>query len=418
METKTPSKKQRPLRVVDVKRASAPSSSKVVQETVQFDEQRDSGVASSLTSFIRTADQLLAYTKVDMSVWEIDRQVVNKWEGFCVPRATRLGQGDKWVRPDATPVLTQMFQIKIWLKRKKSIMRGIESLVAAINSGATPLVRSCGRRVAAKPATKTNRAFEPSIVDPHIGMLCLAPEADGKWDMDISAATILNAVDKLVVKASVFGPFDEVFMAFGNDYVHADNIEHETTAGTRQPEMISWHRVFDYAERVAIEMVKKLRPIAPKLYIYQVPGNHSRHSDFVMARILRAYFRNDNGVVIDAGSSPYKFHRYGVNLIGFEHGHSVKPQLRYVGLMANERPTDWCETKYREWHLGDQHRKSGARPSMFEEQGVSIEFLPSLVVANEWHRLKAFNHQQRSAMGFVWDSEAGPVCRFQHNVFE
>ena len=74
METKTPSKKQRPLRVVDVKRASAPSSSKVVQETVQFDEQRDSGVASSLTSFIRTADQLLAYTKVDMSVWEIDRQ--------------------------------------------------------------------------------------------------------------------------------------------------------------------------------------------------------------------------------------------------------------------------------------------------------------------------------------------------------
>ena len=160
-------------------------------------------------------------------------------------------------------------------------------------------------------------------------------------------------------------------------------------------------------------MVERLRQVDP-VYVYEIPGNHSQMADFTMARVLKAYFRRDPDVQVDASSSPYKFHRAGVNLIGFEHGHHVKP-IRMAALMANERRRDWAETEYREWHCGDQHRK-GTPNIAFEEQGCSVEYIPGLTAPNEWHRLKSFSHQKRGAMAYVWDHVAGPVCRVQFNI--
>jgi len=131
--------------------------------------------------------------------------------------------------------------------------------------------------------------------------------------------------------------------------------------------------------------------------------------------VMNAYFHQNDNVTVECDPSPYKFKRYGVNLIGFEHGHSVAT-IRLAALMANERPQDWAETKYREWHLGDQHRKGSAKPSVMEEQGVSVEFLPSLTAPNEWHRLKSFNWQKRGAMAWVWDYNYGPLARLQINI--
>ena len=147
-----------------------------------------------------------------------------------------------------------------------------------------------------------------------------------------------------------------------------------------------------------------------------VAGNHARQSEYTLGRFLSAYYRNDKNVTIDASASPYKFEHYGVNLIGFEHGHSIKQQVRLAALMANECRDAWAQTVYREWHLGDQHRKGSSKPSVHEEQGVSVEFLPGLVMPNEWHRLKSFNWQKRMGMAFIWDKEAGPTMRLQANI--
>ncbi len=77
--------------------------------------------------------------------------------------------------------------------------------------------------------------------------------------------------------------------------------------------------------------------------------------------------------------------------------------------------THWQESLFCEWHLGDQHRKASAKPSTFEEQGVSVEYLPSLTPANEWHRLKGFNWQKRGGTAFVYDFASGPLARLQVN---
>lgn len=130
-----------------------------------------------------------------------------------------------------------------------------------------------------------------------------------------------------------------------------------------------------------------------------------------------ALYKDSEMVDVESDESPYRFHRFGCNLIGFEHGHAVAP-IRMAALMANERPQDWSETHggYREWHLGDQHRKGSSKTSTFEEQGVSVEYLPGLTMPNAWHRSKGYNWQKRAGSAYVWDYSRGPIARIYANV--
>jgi hypothetical protein len=258
------------------------------------------------------------------------------------------------------------------------------------------------------------RELEVCIMDPHFGMQCYAEESDHPWSMELAKETCHWAIHELLELARPFGPYERIVFPFGNDYLHADNIYHTTTKGTNQPEMLSWHEVYKQGKNLAIEMVSTLREVAP-VKIYQIPGNHSTHSDYTIGLILDAYFHNDQSVEIDCSSSPYKFHRFGCNLIGYEHGHSV-PAVRLAALMANMVPKDWAETSYREYHLGDQHRKATSKPSSFEEQGVSIEYLAGLTPPNAWHKTHSYNFQKRGAVAFVWDSQRGQLAKLCVNL--
>lgn len=268
------------------------------------------------------------------------------------------------------------------------------------------------------------RMLEIAVMDPHFGMACFEPGADINYDLETARRLYLDAIRELVHLARAHGDIDEVVFVFGNDYLHAEpmamakGIGFATTGGTLQPEMLSWHHTYVFAEETVIMAIGMLTEVAP-VKVVVVPGNHDRNTSFTLGRVLLNRFYNDKNVEVLADSSPYKFVRWGVNLIGYEHGHSV-PAIRLAALMANEcskyHPGWWDGTKYREWHLGDQHRKGSGKPAMFEEQGVSIEYLPSIVAPNEWHRIKSFNHQKRGALAFLWDAEDGPVARIGVNL--
>ncbi len=270
------------------------------------------------------------------------------------------------------------------------------------------------------------RMLEISIMDPHFGMACFTPGADLDYDLETARELYLNAIRELVHLAKAHGNIDEVVFVFGNDYLHAEPVTggkgaaYGTSSGTMQPEMLAWHHTYVFAEETVIMAIDMLTEVA-HVRVVVIPGNHDRYSSFTLGRVLHNRFFNNKNVTVMADSSPFKFVRWGVNLIGFEHGHSI-PAIRLAALMANEcsqrgsHPGWWDETQYREWHLGDQHRKGSGKPAMFEEQGVSIEYLPSIVAPNEWHRLKAFNYQKRGALAFLWDSEDGPIARIGVNL--
>jgi len=357
---------------------------------------------------IQTSDELLASSKVDLNIWEVAEVTINNWE--LGGKINHKGESDE----RATQRLWKMplRQIKIRLRRKSDERLAIESLIEMVGSKSkqVPLIK----RQTIKKAKDLKRSLEVSIMDPHFGLQCYKPSSDMQWSLEECEDLCMWAIEDLIHKAQHHGPFEEIIFPFGNDYMHHDGMKHETTKGTSQPEGISWSYVYERAEILAINMVERLKREA-NVKVISIPGNHDHHSSYTLARVLNAYYRNDQNVIVDADSSPYKFHRYGVNLIGFEHGHHIS-NTRLPALMANERPADWSQTIYREWHLGDQHRKGSGKPSSMEEQGVSVEYLPALTPPNQWHRLKGFNWQKRGAMAFVWDYHTGPEARLQSNI--
>jgi hypothetical protein len=365
-------------------------------------EQRTVDVDGLSEFRIRDVEDAVKKAGVDLDVWQVERIVVNGWDVTA-----KIKQGDT-----AKLHRSQNQQVKVWLKRKVS-----EPLETAVNrllkrveaaSPRTPRLRLKRRR------GQPRRALEPCIMDPHRGLRSFPPAADHEWTPELCDQLVMDAIENILALAEPYAPFEQIFLPIGNDFFHVDGVFHTTTQGTAQPEADSWHHTFIGGEQLAINIVDRLAEVAP-VEVYEIPGNHSRQTDFALGRILRAWYRNNRNVSVFADGSPYKFKRYGVNLIGYEHGHSINAS-RLPALMANERPQDWAETQYREWHLGDQHRKGSAKPSMFEESGVAVEYLPALTGGNEWHRLKGFNHQQRGAMGFVWDYEEGPVARVTVNL--
>ncbi len=380
---------------------------------VAKDEDKTKGttVITTRSLDIKTIDDALRVAEIDLNVWEVERSKVNSWEVTMGIKET-VGKGADRCSETHAETYTN-FQVTLWLRRRAPEVLAFEDLVKRMES-ASPVVPIIPLHTLVVPG-EIHRELEISLMDIHLGLRCLAPNSDIDWTPDIADKMVMGVIDGLLESAKSFGPFERIIFPFGNDFMHTDNVFNTTTAGTTQPEGDAWKNTLLHGEVLAMAMIDRMKQEAP-VKVIVVPGNHAMHTEISMGRTLLAYYHKDENVHVDANMSSYKFHKYGVNLLGFEHGHSIRQTLRLSGLMANECPEWWAETKYREWHCGDQHRKGSGRPSVMAEQGVGVEFLPSLVPANEWHKVHAFSWQKRIGMAFVWDKTAGPVARLQTNI--
>jgi hypothetical protein len=362
------------------------------------------------TNTIRTLDAALKEGKVDLKVWEVERYVINKWDQVAKKDVEVEGDPKKptaWRRQLAA---SELWQVKVWLRRKIPQQMAWEELLSKLESNA-PVVPKIS--YPKQPKDRGRYALEIDLFDPHIGLVCYPPESDHSWSIEKCEQFCMWAIERLLALAEPYMPLAEIVWPFGNDFLHTDTITNTTTAGTGQPEATAWHHAYLRAEELSFAITDRLREVAP-LTIITVPGNHARQSEFTLGRVLRAYHRRDPNVTVRADASPYKLWEFGRCLIGFEHGHSVRPVTRLQGLMANENKDAWARTSFREWHVGDQHRQSAS--PILEEQGCSVQFLAGLTPANEWHKLKTYNHQKRGATGFVYSSEAGMIARLMANI--
>lgn len=369
------------------------------KENIKIKEQANSAEIEYLGDQIHTAEELLAKSGINMDLYEVERITVNNWE---VAGAKKQTDGI-WK--------TGLRQIKVSLRRKRDETISLERLLQDLKSN-SPIAKAYDYP---KPLAQTyRRALEVSIMDPHFGMQCYQGESDHDWNLEICSNICMWAIDSLIKRAEGYGQFEEIVFPFGNDFLHHDNMMHTTTKGTIQPEAMAFQYVYEHAIRLAVTMVDRLAQIAP-VRVIQVSGNHDYVASFSLGHVLKAYYRNNENVSVEVNPSPYKFYKFGANLIGFDHGHHIKAG-KLAGLMAQHCREHWATTSFREWHLGDQHRKGTGSPVVMEEQGVSVEYLPALTPPNGWHKLKGFNWQQRGAMGFVWDHDEGPIARLQVNL--
>lgn len=373
------------------------------EEKNELSVKDDAAILTVRSRTTRTLSEALAASGTDLTTWKVERHLINKWD--CVAKSAR---------PDGPELLaTELWQVKVWLVPVSPFEKSLESLLEQMKRRSERVGKTRPR------ASKRCVGLELSVMDPHFGLACKKPSSDQNWDPDqcydyyVYAHKDLIDQGKRIAHANKW-TISEISFPFGNDLLHVDNLIHTTTVGTFQAETSDIEQSYVRAELAVIESIDEMLKLAP-VKAFQIPGNHDNYSSFTMGRVINAWYHKNANFHVDATCNQYKCWMFGSTLIGYEHGSSINP-IRLAALMANEWPEEFHATSYHEWHLGDQHRRGASKPSAFEEQGVSIDFLPGLVVPNKWHRKKAFNFQKRAATAFLVHPTQGVRMRINSNI--
>lgn len=333
---------------------------------------------------ICTLDELIEHCKIDLTVWEVERFVANKWE---------VG-----AKVDDKLVAEPLFQVKAWLRRKKDTVAALDEIAQlkelAKQSARTP------EKIMHKPVH--GNMLEINIPDVHFGKMAWGHETGGaNYDVKIAVSTFWTAFDALISRTSGH-QFDEVLFVVGNDLLNSDDIEGRTTAGTSVTTDGRYQKTFSTVRTVMIEAVEKLRQIA-KVKVVMVQGNHDKLSVWHLGDSLECYFHNYQDVEIDNTPRTRKYHRFGKVMLMLTHGNKGK-RNDYPLLMATEQPEMFGATKFREAHTGHIHQTK-----LDEQHGVRVRILSALCPADDWHSENGYVGNLRSAEGFIWNKNQGLI---------
>lgn len=348
---------------------------------------KDSWTITLPKTNIHTLDELLAYCEVDLSVWQVERFLCNKWEGFSKDSDGRI-------------TVTPLYQVKAHLKRHMKVdpKKEIEELKQLSKEGFAqkPLI--------VKKSPK-GLMLELALFDLHAGKLAWGAETgDRNYDTKIAIETFWKAFHSLLADVSHY-KFESILYIVGQDMLNSDNIEGRTTAGTPVDNDGRFHKTFVAVRQMNIEAIEKLKTIAP-VKVVTMGGNHDRLSTWMLGDSLQMYFINDASVEVDNTPLPRKYHQFGKNMLMICHGDKGK-RSEYPLTMSTERPHMWGDTKFRECHTGHLHTTR-----LDEKHGVRVRILPALCAPDMWHSENAYIGNLQSAEAFVWDREKGLVANY------
>lgn len=365
------------------------------QESFKQESTNDGGSCfTSVSSDITNLEELLNYAKVDRAVWEVERWIANKWE-----MAAKM--------PDGKLVSKPLFQVKAWLRQRKQVVLAREAL-----EGVLAKLKEAGPTFARRRGTPdSGNLLELSIFDLHFGKLCWGDETGQNYDSKIAETTFIRATEQLLDRTKGTN-FARILFPVGNDFFNVDNAAATTTAGTPQSEDGRWQKSFVAGRAAMVRAIEMLRQVAP-VSVVMVSGNHDYERVFYLGDVLQAWFHKTPDVTIDNAPTQRKYFRFQKCLIGLTHGNNEK-HTNLPLIMATEKPHDWAETKFREFHLGHWHQKKELHfQPVFEQNGIRVRIIPSLCPPDAWHKSKGYEGL-RAAEAYIWNGEQGCVGQFSY----
>lgn len=354
---------------------------------------------------VKTLDQLIKECEVDTRLWEVERFVCNKWE---------MG----YLTSEKEPGVQDLYQVKVTFKAKKQEYNAhlaLESTLDAIKNHA-PLYQHPPRQSSQGGVPLSGGVMlEMSLPDVHIGKLAWAAETGDEYNLSIAQERFMDAFIYLLDDATRRHTIEKIVFPVGNDLLNCDGPHGMTTGGTPQSNDGRYQKAYQVTIGLLVGAIERLVAVAP-VEVVSVPGNHDTLSVWTITETIGAWFRNSPHVTVDNSPSLRKYTRWGKCLIGFTHGDKEKPESLPL-IMAQERASDWAETKAREWHLGHKHTVSAKVVGhLAEHTGVRVRVLPSLSGSDAWHSQMGYVHNIKSAEAYLWHKERGLIGVSYYNI--
>lgn len=360
-------------------------------------------ISSGVSKRIVKEEDLLELHNISLDEWEIEKKIVNTWES-----ASRNKKGDLEIHP--------LFQVKLWLRNKipaKTLEEIRKEFVEDLTK-LSPKVPSKSFNFFSKKGKK--QLLQINLFDLHLGKISWDEETGQNYNIEEACKVFNNAVDYFLEKTQIYN-VERILLPIGNDFFNSDRSHpfNSTTKGTPQEEDNRWQNTFRTGRELIVRNALKLSETAP-VDIIMVPGNHDLEKNFYLGDSLQGWFSNNKNINVDNSPSTRKYYTYNNILLGFTHGDSTKIQNLPL-VMAQEKPTEWANAKYREIHIGHFHRKKDMVFSTIDEAtGVKIRYMSSLSATDSWHHSKGFIGSGRTGECFLWDTENGLQANLFFNV--
>lgn len=341
-------------------------------------------------SRIHTLEELIKFFEIDLSVWEVERFIANKWEMGYTTKKKKGALKYAKVEP--------LYQVKAFLKRKRNIADAQREIadVLALAKGQVKKPKDIKKRVG-----KKGGMLEINLTDHHFGKLAWQLETlSANYDVKIATAIFHRALGALLDR-SPYAAYEEIWFVVGNDLFNADNTLGTTTAGTQVESDVRIRKTYVTVRTLMVRAIENLRHLADTIKVVVVPGNHDYNTTWHLGDSLELYFSKHSDVSVDNSPSPRKYHVYGNTLIGYTHGDKGKMKDLPL-LMTVEAREQYGATTFHEWHTGHTHQTSTV-----EQHGIRVRVLPALCPPDKWHSEMGFVGNLRSSEAFHWDKEQG-----------
>lgn len=270
------------------------------------------------------------------------------------------------------------------------------AIMQQISDGMT---REIPKSRAAPSPKQTNEKLLNCYVlsDVHIGMLAWRREGGDDWDLKIAESIVIGCYQSMVENAP---NADTAVICNLGDWVHSDGMEAVTpTSGHILDQDGRFPKVVDISTRLLRMIVDLALSRHKRVHLIIAEGNHDIVTSMHLRNAFRWGYENEPRLTIDDSVSPYYCHQFGRTMLGFHHGHLIKPE-QMPGYFAAQYPKVWGDTTKREIHCGHRHHYQSK-----EHPGAVVTQHPTIAAKDAY----------ASRGGYLSDRRA--ICTTYHREF-
>ncbi len=301
---------------------------------------------------------------------------------------------------DGQPVLQ-------WVKTNRTIEDQHEAYIELLRDE-TSHIHKYYQKI--KPPKKTikNLITNYKTTDLHFGALMWHEETGHDYDLNIAQETLLTSFKYLLNST----PNTETCIISDlGDMVEADDFSNMTKRSGNILDVDGrYQKIFRVVRDTFVEMVQMALQKHKKVVVVFIKGNHDDMTSFQVQEYLHCYFRNEKRVTVDISLKPRKYYIHGKTLLGFTHGHEMKPN-QCGEVMAHECKEYFHKTLHRYFDFGHVHQKRSG------ENVICIwESIKNLPPSNAWANGMGFINQLGTMIAVTYCKDHGEQDRITFSV--
>jgi hypothetical protein len=264
------------------------------------------------------------------------------------------------------------------------------------------------------PAPRTPAACDDDILtvypipDLHLGMYAWGAETGSDYDVKIAVEVATDGVAQLIEQSR--SSKHAIVLILG-DFFHSNDQKNATPGSGHQLDVDSrWPLVYRAGAELAIALIDMVASKHEQVEVISLPGNHDPDAAVTLAIALSLYYSRVGRITVNLTPGVTWYRQFGRNLLGANHGHTIKTAEKMAGAMAVDAHEAWGKTTHRFIWTGHLHHEV-----LKEAYGERVETLSSPAARDAWNANSGYR-SNRALQGITIHRERGEIGRHRVNI--